>query len=50
MMIEVNTTIVEGEYPSFPLPQFHTEYQSRPNKPSPPFKAFLEACIKYKMK
>jgi hypothetical protein len=45
MMTEVNTTIVEGEYPSFPLPQFHPEFKSRPNKPSPPFKTLLEMCI-----
>jgi len=50
MMIEVNTTIVVGEYLSFPLPHFHPEFKSRPNRPSPPFKAFLEACINLSLK
>ncbi len=32
-------------HPFFLATQFHPEFKSRPNKPSAPFKAFLEACI-----
>ena len=35
---------IEG-HPFFFATQFHPEFKSRPNKPSPPFKAFLEACL-----
>jgi CTP synthase len=35
---------IEG-HPFFVATQFHPEFKSRPNKPSPPFKAFLEACL-----
>lgn len=28
--------------------QYHPEFQSRPNKPHPLFKSFIEACLKYK--
>jgi CTP synthase len=39
--------IVELEgHPFFFATQFHPEFRSRPNKPSPPFKAFIEACLK----
>ncbi len=38
--------IVELErHPFFFATQFHPEFKSRPNKPSPPFKAFVEACL-----
>ncbi|MDI6811860.1 MAG: CTP synthase (glutamine hydrolyzing), partial [archaeon] len=36
---------IEG-HPFFFATQFHPEFKSRPNKPSPPFKAFLEACLR----
>jgi len=32
-------------HPFFLATQFHPEFRSRPNKPSPPFKAFLEGCM-----
>jgi len=35
-----------SEHPFFFATQFHPEFKSRPNKPSPPFKAFLEACVR----
>jgi CTP synthase len=35
---------IEG-HPFFFATQFHPEFKSRPNKPSPPFKAFVEACL-----
>ncbi|RZN37388.1 MAG: CTP synthase (glutamine hydrolyzing) [Methanophagales archaeon ANME-1-THS] len=35
---------IEG-HPFFFATQFHPEFKSRPNKPSPPFKAFLKACL-----
>jgi len=35
---------IEG-HPFFFATQFHPEFKSRPNKPSPPFKAFLRACM-----
>jgi len=34
------------QHPFFLATQFHPEFKSRPNKPSPPFKAFLAACLK----
>jgi len=34
------------QHPFFFATQFHPEFNSRPNKPSPPFKAFLEACLR----
>lgn len=38
--------IVELEgHPFFFATQFHPEFKSRPNKPSPPFKAFVDACL-----
>ena len=37
--------ISQAKHPFFLATQFHPEFKSRPNKPSPPFKAFLEACI-----
>ncbi|MHC1610754.1 MAG: glutamine hydrolyzing CTP synthase [Candidatus Methanospirareceae archaeon] len=40
---------IEG-HPFFFATQFHPEFKSRPNKPSPPFKAFLEACLRNKQK
>jgi CTP synthase len=33
-------------HPFFFATQFHPEFRSRPNEPSPPFKAFLDACLK----
>ncbi|NQE44714.1 CTP synthase, partial [ANME-1 cluster archaeon GoMg2] len=36
-----------SEHPFFIATQFHPEFMSRPNRPSPPFKAFLEACLRY---
>ncbi|MHC1599995.1 MAG: glutamine hydrolyzing CTP synthase [Candidatus Methanospirareceae archaeon] len=42
----VRMEIVEMEdHPFFFATQFHPEFKSRPNKPSPPFKAFVEACL-----
>jgi len=39
--------IVELEgHPFFFATQFHPEFKSRPNKPSPPFRAFVDACLK----
>lgn len=35
----------QEKHPFFLATQFHPEFKSRPNKPSPPFKAFLEACL-----
>jgi CTP synthase len=32
-------------HPFFFATQFHPEFRSRPNKPSPPFKAFVAACM-----
>jgi CTP synthase len=38
--------IVELEgHPFFFATQFHPEFKSRPNKPSPPFRAFVDACL-----
>ncbi len=37
--------ISPDKHPFFLATQFHPEFRSRPNKPSPPFKAFLEACM-----
>jgi len=34
------------DHPFFFATQFHPEFKSRPNKPSAPFKAFLEACVR----
>jgi CTP synthase len=40
--------IVEGiDHPFFLASQFHPEFKSRPNRPHPMFKGFIEACIKY---
>jgi len=39
--------ISPDKHPFFLATQFHPEFRSRPNRPSPPFKAFLEACIKH---
>jgi CTP synthase len=36
----------DQQHPFFFATQFHPEFKSRPNKPSPPFKAFLEACLR----
>jgi len=38
--------ISPGKHPFFLATQFHPEFKSRPSKPSPPFKAFLEACLR----
>ena len=39
--------IVEMEdHPFFFATQFHPEFKSRLNKSSPPFKAFVEACLR----
>jgi CTP synthase len=35
---------LEG-HPFFFAMQFHPEFKSRPNKPSPPFRAFVDACL-----
>ncbi|MBE0516465.1 MAG: CTP synthase (glutamine hydrolyzing) [Methanophagales archaeon] len=35
---------IEG-HPFFFATQFHPEFKSRPSKPSPPFKAFVAACL-----
>ncbi len=40
----------QDKHPFFLATQFHPEFKSRPNKPSPPFKAFLEACINLSLK
>ena len=43
----VRMEIVEmEEHPFFFATQFHPEFKSRPNNPSPPFKAFVEACLR----
>ncbi len=34
------------QHPFFLATQFHPEFKSRLDKPSPPFKAFLEACLR----
>jgi len=34
------------EHPFFFATQFHPEFKSRPGRPSPPFKAFVEACMR----
>jgi len=34
------------QHPFFFATQFHPEFKSRPNKPSPPFIAFLGACMR----
>ncbi len=34
------------QHPFFFATQFHPEFKSRPNKPSPPFIAFLGACVR----
>ena len=36
------------EHPFFFATQFHPEFKSRPGRPSPPFKAFVEACMRNK--
>jgi len=36
---------IEG-HPFFFATQFHPEFKSRPGRPSPPFKAFTEACMR----
>ncbi len=39
---------LEGDqHPFFFATQFHPEFKSRPGRPSPPFKAFVEACMRY---
>ncbi|MHC1567323.1 MAG: glutamine hydrolyzing CTP synthase [Candidatus Syntropharchaeia archaeon] len=35
-----------SSHPFFFATQFHPEFRSRPGRPSPPFKAFLEACLR----
>jgi len=42
--------ISPDKHPFFLATQFHPEFRSRPNRPSPPFKAFLEACINLSLK
>ncbi|MEA1957713.1 MAG: CTP synthase (glutamine hydrolyzing) [Euryarchaeota archaeon] len=42
--------ISQDRHPFFLATQFHPEFRSRPNRPSPPFKAFLEACINLSLK
>ncbi len=43
----VRMEIVEmEEHPFFFATQFHPEFKSRPDNPSPPFKAFVEACLR----
>jgi len=41
--------ISQDKHPFFLATQFHPECKSRPNKPSPPFKAFLEACLRVRL-
>jgi len=36
------------EHPYFIASQFHPEFQSRPGKPHPMFRGFIEAALKYK--
>ncbi len=36
------------DHPFFFATQFHPEFKSRPGKPSPPFRAFVEAAIRYR--
>jgi len=38
---------IEG-HPFFFATQFHPEFKSRPGRPSPPFKAFTEACMRHR--
>jgi len=35
------------KHPFFFAVQFHPEFRSRPNRPSPPFKAFITACMRH---
>ena len=35
------------KHPFFFAVQFHPEFRSRPNRPSPPFKAFILACMRH---
>jgi CTP synthase len=37
------------QHPFFFATQFHPEFKSRPNKPSPPFIAFLGACMRKRL-
>src|SRR5438067_9847055 len=37
------------DHPYFLACQYHPEFQSKPNKPHPLFKGFIEACIAHKL-
>ena len=37
-----------ANHPHFIACQFHPEFKSRPNRPHPLFKSFIEASINYK--
>jgi CTP synthase len=36
-----------GDHPYFVGCQYHPEFQSKPNKPHPLFKGFIQACLEY---
>lgn len=38
------------DHPFFLASQFHPEFKSRPNRPHPMFKGFVEACLKHQSK
>jgi CTP synthase len=38
-------TIELPGHPYFVATQFHPEFKSRPNRPSPPFQGFIQACL-----
>ncbi len=40
--------IERRDHPFFVACQFHPEWKSRPNRPHPLFKAFIEAALAYK--
>lgn len=42
--VRESTTLEENEHPFFLAVQFHPEFKSRPNRPSPVFLAFVLAC------
>ena len=40
--------IERRDHPYFLAGQYHPEFQSKPNKPYPLFKGFIEACLAHK--
>lgn len=43
-------TVELPEHPFFVATQFHPEFKSRPNRPSPCFQAFIDACLESALK